>query len=110
MSEPTIKPIPVLEFLARQVGSHAFSGERQQTNRSNFECLVERSVVLECAGSKWFTIPTGSTLVVYRSPELTYEKGATIACFHHTGGDKQTVIYNGGIARIKKLGTGILHE
>jgi len=105
-----MKPVPVLEFLARRVGSHKFSSNQKGTNRNNFECQIERSVALECAGGKCVIIPTGSTLVVYRSPERTYEKGATIACFHHTGDDKQTVVYSGGITRVKDLTSGTLYD
>jgi len=99
-----MKPVPVLEFLQRYVGSHKFGSDHKGANRSNFECQIERSVALECAGSKCVIIPTGSTLVVYRSPERTYEKGATIACFHHAGRERQTVVYAGGIARVRDPG------
>lgn len=94
----------VLDFLQEVVGSHRFSREGTEIGRSNFECEIERSVTLECRRGNHYAIPTGSTLVVYRNPARKLPERMTIACFHHCGGDAQTVVLGGGGMRTTALG------
>lgn len=103
--------VPVLEYLRKIVGSHQFSGEGKEYGRSNFECEIPRSVVLECRNGNRIAIPTGSTLVVYRNPARVLPERMTIACFHHCGGKVQTVVLSGGRMRSTQIGqAGLLDK
>lgn len=94
----------VLDYLQEVVGSHRFSGTGREYNRSNFECEIAGSVVLECRNGNRIAIPTGSTLVIYRDPTIRVPEQMTIACFHHVGGQAQTVVMGGGRVRTMQLG------
>lgn len=94
----------VLGYLQEIVGSHRFSGEGKESNRNNFECEIERSITLVCQRGDYHAIPTGSVLVVYRDPVTKMPEEMTIACFHHCGGQAQTVVMGGGRMRTSQLG------
>lgn len=94
----------VLDYLQEVVGSHRFGGEGKDASRNNFEYEIERSITLECIRGNQYAIPTGSILVVYRNPVRMMHEEMTVACFHHCGGQAQTVVMGGGNMRTSQLG------
>ena len=96
--------VPVLEYLKGLVGSHQFtSGSSKENRHSNFHYEIGRSVLVKGADNKLVPIPTGSTLVVYRDPTKVVDAKMTVACFHHSGRNAQTVVMGGGKIRSTNL-------
>lgn len=94
-----------LPYLARMIGSHQFRFKSDQgIKHTNFKCQLSDALILQNSDGSKVKIPNGSDLVVYRHPTQTLDNQKTVACFHHTGGAVQTVIYGGGRTVTQQLG------